>query len=59
MQPEEGMVTPFTSASEVHSMVDKDMYQFLCFDLTDAYLLIKVSEASQHLIAIYAQKASL
>ena len=26
----------FTSANEVHSMIDKGAEQFMCFDLTDA-----------------------
>ena len=42
---------PFTSANEVHSMIDKGAEQFMCFDLTDAYFQIKVAEESQHLLA--------
>ena len=45
---------PFTSANEVHSMIDKGAEQFMCFDLTDTYFQIKVAEDSRHLLTFIA-----
>ena len=45
---------PFTSANEVHSMIDKGAEQFICFDLADMYLQMKVAEESQHLLTFMA-----